>query len=288
MKSHYITLSDKRKLSYAEYGDEKGYPIIYCHGSQSSRFEMHYDLSFAIENKIRIITIDRPGHGDSDFNSSGSILSFADDVGQLVDKIGVKKFSVLGMSAGAPFALGIANKFSEQTNAVGVVSGFAPLTNQTQKSLGKEVKVLLKMAKSFPFILSLMLRIQQSQLKSNPKKALSNFLKIMSPPDQEILKNQAVMNIIEKMFKEAFKSGSKGVAYEISKILVQDWNFKLSNIKVPTFIWHGEEDKNVPKEWAILTNENMPNSKLKLFPNEGHLIIFKNAQEIFTALINRN
>lgn len=37
------------------------------------------------------------------------------------------------------------------------------------------------------------------------------------------------MKVIEKMFKEAFRNGSKGVAHEISKILVRDWNFKLSD-----------------------------------------------------------
>jgi len=121
-------------------------------------------------------------------------------------------------------------------------------------------------------------------IKKNPKKALNNFLKIMSAPDQEILKNENVMHVIEEMFKEAFKNGSKGIAYEISKILVQDWKFEISDISTPAFIWHGSEDNNVPKAWAIYTNRKIPNSRLKIFPNEGHLIIFNNAYEIFTTL----
>ena len=108
-----IILEDKRKLGFAEYGNSKEYPIIYCHGSQSSRLEMHYDIYFAIKNDLRIITIDRPGHGLSDFNPNGSILEFARDVKELIDYLGIKKFSVVGMSAGAPFALGIAYLFPE-------------------------------------------------------------------------------------------------------------------------------------------------------------------------------
>jgi len=105
-----------------------------------------------------------------------------------------------------------------------------------------------------------------------------------SDPDQEILKNESVINVIERMFVEAFKNGSKGIAHEISNVLVQDWKFNLSEITVPTFIWHGSEDNNVPKEWAMFTNKKIPNSRLKIFPDEGHLIIFKNAHEIFTTL----
>ena len=106
----------------------------------------------------------------------------------------------------------------------------------------------------------------------------------MSEPDQVILKNDAVMKIIEVMFKEAFKNGSAGVTHEISKLLVRDWKFKLIEIKVPVIFWQGEKDNNVPHKWAEIMKSEIKNSDLKLFPNEGHLIIFQHAQEIFTEL----
>lgn len=286
MENKHITLSDGRKLSYCEYGDKNGFPVLYCHGSQSSRYEMHYDLSFAINNKIRIISIDRPGHGLSDYNFNGSILSFADDANELMNQKGIDKYSILGMSAGAPFAMGIAFKHSENVVKLGIVSGFAPYNDKSKTQLSKEINVLLSVAKSFPLFLRLMLKIQNWQLKRNPKKALGNFLKVMSDADQEILKNKSVMDIIEKMFTEAFRNGSKGVAHEISKILVEDWNFQLNEIRVPTYIWHGSEDLNVPKGWAEIVNEEIPNSKLIIFENEGHLIIFKNAEDIFSTLLS--
>jgi len=282
--SNHIVLSDKRKLGYAEFGVKDGYPIIYCHGSQSSRLEMHYDLSFAIKNDLRIISIDRPGHGDSDFNEKGTIKSFVNDTDQLVEHLGIAEFSVLGMSAGAPFAMGLANYLPQKVNNLGIVSGFAPLSVETLKVLSKEVRLMLKLAKSFPFLLKVMLKVQRRQLRRNPKSALKNFLKIMSDPDQEVLKNASVLNVIERTFREAFKNGSNGVAYEISKILVKDWEFKLRDIQTPTFIWHGEEDNNTPIEWAMRANKEIQNSQIKVYPHEGHLLIFKNVEEIFTTL----
>lgn len=279
-----IVLQDQRKLSYQHFGNEGGYPIIYCHGSQSSRLEMHYDLSFTHKHDLNVITIDRPGHGNSDFNSKGSIKSFAHDVSQLLDHLKIDRCSVLGMSAGSPFAFGIANYFPEKINKVGIISGFAPYSKQSSSFLSKEVKLLLKLAKSVPFLLRVMLRIQSSQLKRNPQKSLKQFLQIMGEPDQAILKNPKVMEVIENMFTEAFKNGHQGVAHEISKILVQDWSFDLKEIKTPVEIWQGEKDNNVPKDWAVLMNERLPNSTLTLFPEEGHLIIFEHAEQIFSRM----
>ena len=188
----HITLNDKRKLGYAEYGNIDGYPIIYCHGSQSSRLEMHYDFSFAHENNLRIITIDRPGHGMSDFNPTGSILDFARDVKQLADHLGIDQFSVAGMSAGSPFALGISYLFPKNVYKTSIISGFAPFNKESKKHLSKEVKMMLNLAKTFPFLLKIALKVQVKQLDKKPKKALNGFLKIMSQPDQEILKNSSV------------------------------------------------------------------------------------------------
>lgn len=280
----HITLNDKRVLSYAEFGKANGYPILYCHGSQSSRLEMHYDTSFANKQGLRIITIDRPGHGLSSFNPNGSIRSFAQDVKELCHQLKIKSCSIVGMSAGAPFALGIAYSLPQLISKVAIVSGFAPYNNESKKYVSKEVRTMLNLAKSFPFLLRIMLKIQAKQLAKKPDKALKGFLKIMSAPDQEVLKNNQVMQVIENMFAEAFRNGSQGVAHEISNILVREWNFDLNEIKNPVYFYQGEKDNNVPLQWATLMSSKIEKAELTTYPAEGHLIIFNHAEEIFSSL----
>ena len=106
----------------------------------------------------------------------------------------------------------------------------------------------------------------------------------MSEPDQKVLKNKAIIDIIENMFKEAFRYGSKGVAYEISHLLVKDWGFELNDIQVPVTFWQGEKDNNVPLEWAKLMVKEIKQANLITYPEEGHLIIFEHAKEIFSSL----
>ena len=208
----YFILKDKRKLGFAEYGNLHSFPIIYCHGSQSSRLETHYDLSFATTNNLRIITIDRSGHGNSDFNPKGTILGYASEVEELIQHLKISKFSVAGMLAGGPFALGIAYFFPDKVHKVSIISGFAPFNRESKKYLSKEVKSMLRMAKSFPFLLRVLLKLQEKQINKDPKKVLQNFVKIMNAPDQEVLKNNAAQKTIENMLKEAYRNGSRGIA----------------------------------------------------------------------------
>ena len=86
---------------------------------------------------------------------------------------------------------------------------------------------------------------------------------------------------VENMFKEAFRNGCDGVAYEISNVLVKEWGFSLDEIRVPVTFWQGEKDNNVPHEWAELMSREIKESKLTKYKEEGHLIIFEHAEEIF-------
>ncbi|MFP2997041.1 alpha/beta hydrolase [Spongiivirga sp. MCCC 1A20706] len=283
-RDQFLILKDERKLGFAEYGKRGGFPIIYCHGSQSSRLEMHYDMSFALKNDLRIIIVDRPGHGISDFNPNGSILEFGNDIKQLVDHLKINRFSVAGMSAGAPFALGIAYLFPESVYKTSVISGFAPFNNESKKHLSNKVLQILNLAKSLPFFVKFLLKLQAKKIVHKPKKVLQGFLNIMSEPDQRIPKNESVRQVIESTFKEAFRNGSKGIAYEICNVLVQDWEFELDEIQAPITFWQGEKDTNVPFRWAELMANSFSNANLRKYPEEGHLLIFKYAQEIFTEL----
>ena len=71
---------------------------------------------------------------------------------------------------------------------------------------------MLRMAKSFPFLLRVLLKLQEKQINKDPKKVLQNFVKIMNAPDQEVLKNNAAQKTIENMLKEAYRNGSRGIA----------------------------------------------------------------------------
>ena len=72
-----ISLRDGRRLGYAEYGDPDGKPVFFFHGLPGSRRQRHPDNSIAIKLGARIIAIDRPGYGLSDFQQGRTIAGLA-------------------------------------------------------------------------------------------------------------------------------------------------------------------------------------------------------------------
>jgi len=96
--SHTFLLPDGRKLGYADYGDPKGKPILYQHGLPGSRIEATRYHDLGKELGLRIISIDRPGHGwSSPFEKfmARTVKSWADDVNELAEGLGLDEYAVM-------------------------------------------------------------------------------------------------------------------------------------------------------------------------------------------------
>ena len=81
-----VRLSDGRTLSYTECGDPAGAPVFFLHGTPGSRLlgtGLHPD---AVSCKVRLISPDRPGYGNSTFRRS-SLVEYVNDLVQLADAL---------------------------------------------------------------------------------------------------------------------------------------------------------------------------------------------------------
>jgi pimeloyl-ACP methyl ester carboxylesterase len=84
-KDQRIELPDGRALAYDEHGVPDGSPLLHFHGTPSSRTEWHVFGSDALADKLglRIICVDRPGLGLSDFQPNRRISDWPADVSAL-------------------------------------------------------------------------------------------------------------------------------------------------------------------------------------------------------------
>ncbi|KAM3499065.1 hypothetical protein MY10362_007651 [Beauveria mimosiformis] len=99
-----------RVISFSEVGDAEGSAVFCCVGMGLTRYITTFYDELALTLKLRLITPDRPGVGDSEPYADGTTtpLSWPDDVYAICQALKITKFSILAHSAGAIYALATA------------------------------------------------------------------------------------------------------------------------------------------------------------------------------------
>ena len=168
-----IELPDGRQLGYLIVGEGK--PVVYFHGTASSRLEVLLLKKLAYASELQIIGIDRPGYGLSSFTPRRNFGAFANDVNFLVDHLRIKEFGVLGWSGGGVFALTYAAFFPKRVNRIVVVGSPAlPFDVSTAHNMP-----LARFVMKIPYIGMLAMKRMSSQvLKANAN--ISAFLESKS------------------------------------------------------------------------------------------------------------
>ncbi|VBB84810.1 Putative protein of unknown function [Podospora comata] len=99
-----------RVISFSEVGDPNGSAVFCCVGMGLTRYITAFYDELALTLKLRLITPDRPGVGDSEPYAEGTAtpLGWPDDVYAICQSLKITKFSILAHSAGAIYALATA------------------------------------------------------------------------------------------------------------------------------------------------------------------------------------
>lgn len=284
LENNTILLNDGRTLGYAVYGDPKGKPLIFFHGWPSSRLQANITHETAQRLGIRVISPDRPGYGLSSFKKNRKLLDWPDDVIELADQLGINKFSVIGVSGGAPYAAACAYKIPERLTKVGIVVGLAPTNiHGVLEGMAFINKLAWRSYHQLPWLRSLAATIHLSQAR----KMIPNFnsLAFRAKADQKLMSGKVKQEIARNR-DEAFKQGKEATAMDL-KIYTDDWGFPLDKIKSEVFLWYGDKDMNVSLNMGKYYASQIEKSKLKVYPNEGHFLIRRHIEEILKTLITK-
>jgi pimeloyl-ACP methyl ester carboxylesterase len=267
-----LTLADGRRLAYAEFGDEQGIPVIYFHGTPSSRLEPLIIGNEALATSgLRLAAFDRPGLGGSDFLPGRTVGDIADDTAQLADHLGFERFAVLGMSGGGPYAAACAAKLPERLTSVVIVSG-----TWTWAEFDGAVRAPVKdalvsfVSGSLPHTLLWPLQLLQRLPPGLSGRWLELLRSFFPEPDQVQLKEPWRLNALMSAGKEALRQGLQGAALDMH-LIERRYDFDCATIPIPVRIFHGALDRNVALALVQAYAKKLPCAQLTVFPEEGHL-----------------
>jgi pimeloyl-ACP methyl ester carboxylesterase len=181
-------LADGRILSYLDEGDDKATPIIFCHGSPSSRLAAIDLVASAVERGGRLIAPDRPGLGRSDPEVGRSMAGWASDVAELANALGLARFRVLGASGGGPFALATAWSLPDRVERVALLSSPGSFDIPgAMDGMARPQRVMWTLARWQPRLLGLMLQRQFASAQKDPERFTERLIKSMPDPDRTLL-----------------------------------------------------------------------------------------------------
>ena len=284
-----VTLSDGRKLGYNEYGPADGNPLFYFHGTPSSRIEwqMFGGEQLAMQLRLRIISIDRPGMGLSDFQGGRRLLDWPTDIVALADELGFDHFSVLAFSGGGPYAVACALAIPERLTSVGIVSGAGPFTETgIAEGINPASRQFFDLCRVKPVRGRIMLRMMGAMAHFAPNRLLAQTMAALPEPDQSALKQPEVQQWYLQTLREAQRHGPRGAQHDTA-LMVSPWEFRPQEITMAVHLWYGEADRDTPIAMGRSLAAAIPKSQAHFYPDEGHLSVFvnhiTNIMEVFSA-----
>ena len=219
------------------------------HGSGLTHIVWSLHEQFYASQGFNVLSIDLPGHGNSEGPAIKSIEEISDWVIQLMDKLKISKINFIGHSQGCLVGIDFASRYPNLIDKLILVAGSYKLpVNQDLIDLaeaGDEKSVLLMMKWGYEG--------SKAFIGGNPVKKIINS----SREIREIL-------AVDLNACNNYKNGKES----------------LKKINCPTLCIFGDLDKMVPLEVGNKMAALIKNSEKKIINNCGHMIIFEKAFEM--------
>ena len=247
------------------YRDEgNGFPIVLIHGTGAS---LHtYDAwTKQLSKNYRVIRLDLPAFGltGPNKNADYSIESYTKFLSQFLEKIKVDKFYLAGNSLGGNIAWNYAAEYPEKVLKLILIDASGLPTFIPQPSI-------FKMAKT-PILNSLFLYITPKFfIRKNIEQVYANKLKVTDA-------------LVTRYHKMSLRTGNRKAFIDRAKTdfnLAEKVNLvKLKSVKTTTLLIWGAKDTWIPLGNGKRMDSMLPNSKLVVLENSGHVPMEESPKE---------
>ena len=253
--SWFTTIGGLR-IHYQEAGDENAPPVILIHGFISSNLVWSDAFLPLAAKGFRVIAPDLPGYGYSDKPPDGryTIVAQAHAVLRLMDRLGIEKATIVGASYGGAVAATIALDNPERVERlvlVGTVSSDEP-----------KKKLLLRISR-LPIIGDIVTPLFLGSRWVLRKRTEHVYRRIGHPLDEHKLAARHHLLATSNVHRAMIRTARRWSANRISR--------EASLIRSPTMLVWGDTDTHIPISEAYQLRDAIPNSKLIIFRNCGHL-----------------
>jgi len=255
------------EVHYREEG--KGFPIVLIHGTASS---LHTWNAWAKELKKtnRVIRLDLPAFGITGPNKDAdySIKGYTTFLHTFLEKLQLEKFHLSGSSLGGNIAWNYAIEHPTKVEKLILVAASGLPTYKPKPSIFKLAKI--------PVLRSLFLYV-------TPKILILKNLKEVYADDTKI-SDELVTRYHNMVLRVGNRQAFVDRAKADFKLDVKKNTNKLKRIQIPTLLIWGALDRWIPLDNGKRMDFLIPNSKLVVIPNSGHVPMEEHPKESLKIL----
>ena len=279
-------LSNGRRLCWAVFGDPDGSPVLWFHGTPGNRTQIPPATAReAALLGMKIVCIARPGVGRSSDVAYGTFADAAPDVMEVADDFGARRFGIVALSGGGPYALACAHEFPERVAGTAILGGVCPVTGPDAAEGG-----IVAMSARFNSILGTLrvplggaVRAAMGLMGPISHPAYRGFARIMPEGDQRVFADPEIEAMFVRDLVAANRHGFRGLFNDVV-LFGREWGFRLADVDVPVRWWHGDADSLVPLDHARHVAGLLPDCELLVRPDESHLGGFGVSGDVLTWL----
>lgn len=280
-----VALPDGRALGWAEFGDPRGDPVLWFHGTPGGRRQLPPEAPLAaIERGFRFIGVDRPGTGRSTTHQYRDVAEVVPDARALLDDLGIERCAVGGLSGGGPYALACCWGLADRVVAGAVLGGIGP-TRGRERAYGYPQllvpfePVLRCVARPLGELLTLAAR----PVMPFAEPVFDLYVRFGPSADRTALGRPDLKGVLLHDLEEALTGGLRAPLFDLVAF-ARDWGFSLRDIEVPVVFWHGDADGIVPFIHGTHQAGLVPDGTLVICPEGGHFAGFELIEQVLDEL----
>ena len=251
-----MTTKDGTQIYYKDWGT--GQPVVFSHGWPLSADSWEAQMVFLASNGYRCIAHDRRGHGRSSQPWNGNDMNtFADDLAQLIETLGLDGAALIGFSmGGGEVARYVGRHGTKRLAKLALIAAVPPLMLKTAANpSGLAMEVFDGIRDGCLADRSQFYR----DLAGGP------FFGANRPGAK------VSQGMMDSFWLQGMRAGHKNTFDCIKAFSETDFTEDLKKFDVPTLIVHGDDDQIVPIGTSALSAAKLvKNATLKIYAGAPH------------------